>query len=143
MGTKARVGELRNFQQQIAKLYKDGDEAEHRKQTVNAYRQLRITWERAIEEILFRNVVIRFRKGISTQLLAGVVVDDADYVCIDSAMTKCSNHSHDQALLGGTAIPDPDELLVDINALDGWRVQVLKRSDETDKKRKAGIAVIG
>ncbi len=59
------------------------------------------------------------------------------------AMTKCSNHTHDQALLGGTAIPDPDELLVDINALDGWRVQVLKRSDETDKKRKAGIAVIG
>lgn len=143
MGTKARVGALRNWQQQIAKLYKDGNESEHRKQTVDAYRQLRITWERAVEEILFRNVVIRFRKGISTQLLAGVVVDDADYACIDSAMTKCSNYTHDQALLGGTAIPDPDELLVDINALDGWRVQVVKRSDEIDKKRKAGIAVTG
>jgi hypothetical protein len=91
MGTKARVGELRNLQQQIAGLYNSGDEPEHRKQTADAYRQLRIAWERAVEEILFRNVVIRFRKGISTQPLAGVVVEDADYALIDSQMTKCSN----------------------------------------------------
>lgn len=142
MGTKARVGALRNIQQQIAKLYKDGDESEHRRQTFDVYRQLRITWERAVEEILFRNVVIRFRKGISTQLLAGVVVDDADYACIDSAMTKCSNYAvHDQALLGGTAIPDPDDLLADINALDEWRMQVENRSKAVAKKRKTDIVV--
>jgi energy-coupling factor transporter ATP-binding protein EcfA2 len=140
MGTKARIGALRNMQQQIAKLYKDGDESEHRKKTVDAYYKLRITWERAVEEILFRNVVIRFRKGISTQLLAGVVVDDADYACIDSAMTKCSNYPHDQALLGGTAIPDPDELLADINTLDDWRNQVVKRSEEVRKKRTSAAA---
>jgi recombinational DNA repair ATPase RecF len=140
MGTKARVGELRNLQQQIAKLYKSGDEPEHRKQTTDAYRQLRIAWERAVEEILFRNVVIRFRKGISTQLLAGVVVEDADYALIESEMTKCSNYAHDQALLGGTAIPDPDELLTDINILENWRSQVEKRSEGVRKLRKAGAA---
>lgn len=138
MGTKARVGALRNRQQEIAKLDRDGDEAEHRKQTVEAYRQLRITWERAVEEVLFQKVVLRFRKGISTQPLVGVVVDDTDYACIEQWMTKCSNYSHDQALLGGTAIPDPDELLADINALDDWRLHVEKRSSDIAKKRKSG-----
>lgn len=140
MGTKARVGALRNMQQQIAKLHKEGNEPEHRRQTVDAYRQLRITWERAVEEVLFRSVVLRFRKGISTQLLAGVVVDDADYVCVEQWMTKCSNYAHDQALLGGAAIPDPDELLADINALDDWRLQVEKRSSEVTKQRKGKAA---
>jgi energy-coupling factor transporter ATP-binding protein EcfA2 len=136
MGTKARVGELRNLQVKIAGLYAKGDEPEHRKETADAYRQLRIAWERAVEEILFRNVVIRFRKGISTQPLVGVVVEDSDYALIESQMTKCSNYAHDQALLGGTAIPDPDELLTDIDTLDSWRLQVEKRSEVVRKQRK-------
>ena len=140
MGTKARVGALRSMQQQITKLHKDKNEPEHRKETVNAYRHLRIAWERAVEEVLFRGVVVRFRKGISTQLLAGVVVDDADYSVIEAAMTKCSNYAHDQALLGGTAIPEPDELLADINGLEDWRTGVVKRSEYVRKKRTTGSA---
>ncbi len=140
MGTKARVGALRSMQQQITKLHKDKSEPEHRKETVNAYRHLRVTWERAVEEVLFRNVVLRFRKGISTQLLAGVVVEDDDYSVIEAAMTKCSNYAHDQALLGGTSIPEPDELLADINGLEDWRTGVVKRSEDVRKKRTAGAA---
>lgn len=137
MGTKARVGALRDMQQQIAKLHKAGDEPEFRKQTVDCYRQLRIAWERAVEEVLFQNVVLRFRKGISTQPLIKVVVEDADYKLIEQSMTKCSNHAHDQALMGGAAIPEPDELLADINSLDDWRIAVDKRAAEVAKRRKA------
>jgi hypothetical protein len=39
--------------------------------------------------------------------------------------------------LGGVAIPEPDELLADIMALETWRAQIDKRSGETAKKRKA------
>jgi hypothetical protein len=102
---------------------------------------LRIAWERAVEEVLFRSVVLRFRKGISTQLLAGVEVDDTDYSVIEAGMTKCSNYAgHDQALLGGTAIPEPDELLADINGLEDWRTGVVKRSEAVMKRRKSGSA---
>lgn len=132
-----RIGALKAQQQQIAKLHKDGEEQEHRKQTMDAYVRLRITWERAVEEVLLRGVVIRFRKGVETQRLAGVVVDDEDYAEISGGMSKCSNYAHDKALEGGIAIPDPDELLADINALENWRLLVEKRSDETGKKRKA------
>jgi len=53
-------------------------------------------------------------------------------------MSKCSNYAHDKALEGGIAVPEPDELLADINALETWRLEVEKRSIETGKKRKAG-----
>ena len=138
MGTKARVGVLRNMQTEIVKSHKSNDEPEWRRQTVDCYRQLRIAWERAVEEILFQNVVLRFRKGVSTQPLVGVSVEDTDYNVIDQAMTKCSNYAHDQALMGGVAIPEPDELLADIQALEDWRLAIVDRAKAVTKRRKAG-----
>jgi len=41
-------------------------------------------------------------------------------------------------MMGGVAIPDPDELLTDIIALENWRALVHRRSEDTAKKRKAG-----
>jgi len=38
----------------------------------------------------------------------------------------------------GLAIPDPDELLTDIIALENWRALVHRRSEDTAKKRKVG-----
>jgi len=42
--------------------------------------------------------------------------------------------------MGDVAVPEPDELLADIMALETWRAQIEKRSAETTKKRKAGPA---
>ena len=137
MNTKDRVGYLRNKHQCIEKSYQSGDERDHRKLTADIYRQLRIAWERAIEEVLLPNVVLRFRKGIEAQRLAGVTVEDKDFEVVDQRMTKCSNYSHDQALLGGVEVPDPDELLSDINALDDWRKQINQRGEQIQKKRKS------
>lgn len=136
MNTKARVGYLRNRQQEIMKVYKSGDEFEHHRSTADAYRQLRIAWERAVEEVLLRNVVLRFRKGIETQRLSGVSVEDSDYITVDRWMSKCSNYAHDQAMLGGVEVPDPDELLSDINELDKWRLEISDRGEKLSKKRK-------
>ena len=133
-----RIGALKAQQQAIAKLHKDGEQHEHHGQTVDAYFRLRMAWERAVEEVLLREVILRFRKGVETQRLAGVSVDDEDYAQVNAGMTKCSNYAHDKAMMGGVAVPDPDELLADILALENWRVQVHKRSEEIAKKRKAG-----
>lgn len=132
-----RIGALKAQYQTIAKLQKDGEEQEHRKQTVDAYFRLRMAWERAVEEVLLREVILRFRKGVETQRLAGVVVEDGDYAQVNAGMTKCSNYAHDKALLGGVAVPDPDELLSDIMALETWRAKIDKRGVETAKNRKA------
>ncbi|CAJ3502070.1 SMC domain-containing protein [Burkholderia pseudomallei] len=132
-----RIGALKAQQQLIARLYKDGEEQEFRRQTVDAYFRLRMAWERAVEEVLLRKVVLRFRKGVETQRLSEVVVDDNDYAQVDAGMTKCSNYAHDKAAMGGVAVPEPDELLTDIMALENWRALIEKRSVETAKKRKA------
>lgn len=135
--TSKRVGALKAQHQFIAKLHTDGDEQEHRKQTVDAYFRLRMAWERAVEEVLLREVILRFRKGVETQRLAGVIVEDDDYTKVHAGMTKCSNYAHDKALMGGIAVPDPEELLADIMELETWRAQIHKRNEETAKKRKA------
>lgn len=137
-----RIGALKAQQQLIARLYKDGDEPEYRKQTVDAYFRLRMAWERAVEEVLLRKVVLRFRKGVETQRLAEVSVDDNDYAQVDAGMTRCSNYAHDKAVAGGVAVPDPEELLADIAALETWRTTIEKRSVETAKKRKSGAVTV-
>jgi energy-coupling factor transporter ATP-binding protein EcfA2 len=136
-----RIGALKAQQQDIAKLHKEGNEQEHHRQTVDAYFRLRMAWERAVEEVLLREVILRFRKGVEPQRLVGVSVGDDDYAQVNAGMSKCSNYAHDKAMIGGAAVPDPDELLTDILALEGWRTQVHKRAEETMKRRKAGPAV--
>ena len=133
-----RIGALKAQHQAIAKLHNDGEEQEHRRLTIEAYFHLRMAWERAVEEVLLREVILRFRKGVETQRLAGVMVEDDDYAQVNAGMTKCSNYAHDKALMGGIAIPEPDELLDDIMALETWRGKIDKRSTETAKKRKTG-----
>lgn len=135
--TSKRIAALKAQHQTIAKLHRDGEEQECRRQTVDAYFRLRMTWERAVEEVLLREVILRFRKGVETQRLAGVVVEDPDYAQVYAGMTKCSNYAHDKALQGGIAVPDPDELLCDIMVLDAWRDSVEERSKITAQKRKA------
>ncbi len=131
-----RISALNAQHQVIAKLYKNGEEQEYKKQTEDAYFRLRMAWERTVEEVLLREVILRFRKGVETQRLAGVVVVDDDYAKVTAGMKKCSNYAHDKALLGGIAVPEPDELLADIKALDDWRSSIETRNKITAQKRK-------
>jgi len=100
-----------------------------------------MAWERAVKEMLLREAILLFRKGVETQRLACVSAEDDDYAQVNAGRTKCSNYAHDKALMGGVAVPEPDELLADITALETWRAQIDKRSGETAKKRKAGPGV--
>ena len=107
MNTSARVKFLRAQQQEIAKICRAGDEPECRRRTIDAYRDLRETWERAVEEVLLRKVVLRFRYGIETQRLKEVLVEDSDNEQVNEGMAKCSKYLHDKAPIGGIAVPDP------------------------------------
>ena len=135
--TSKRIGSLKAKQQTIEKLFRDGDEQEYQKQTGEAYLRLRRTWERAVEQVLFREVVLRFRKGVETQRLAAVSVEDDDYAEVNAGMTKCNIYAHDKALMGGIAVPEPDELLLDILALESWRKKIEERAKATQQRRKS------
>jgi hypothetical protein len=87
--------------------------------TCEAYGRLRLTWERAVEDVLFNGSIQRFGEGVKTQSLREVEVTDDDYKAIAAGMTKSSKFEHDAASpVGRLPVPDPDELEADIKALD-------------------------
>ena len=101
--------------------------------TTTAYGKLRLAWERCIEEVLFNGVIQRFGEGVSTQKLKAVVVTDDDYKQIEAGMSKSSKFEHDAASpVGRLPIPDPEDLLADIESLELFRATV-------DKRNKQGI----
>jgi hypothetical protein len=136
--TQKRVGALKQLQEKIAAIARRGDEAERKKETVEAYLLLRNAWERAVEEVLLNEVVLRFRKGVETNRLSNVSVDESDYATVREGMSRCSNYIHDKAILGGVAIPEPEDLLDDINALENWRLRLVARNRATGAERKQG-----
>lgn len=67
-----RVGMLRNKQVECARRHKAGDQAGYRLLARDLYNDLRMAWERGVEEVLLNEVVLRFRKGVETNRLNGI-----------------------------------------------------------------------
>ena len=99
--------------------------------TTSAYGKLRLAWERCVEEVLLNGVVQRFGEGVATQRLKAVLVTDEDYKQIETGMSKSSKFAHDAASpVGRLPIPDPNELLADIDNLEAFRAAVYKRNKQ-------------
>ncbi len=136
LGTKDRLGRLRQMLVGVRRAVKEGDDDLQRQLTAKFYGQLRLAWERCIEEVLLNGAVQRFGEGVSTQRLRSVTVTDDDYREIDAGMTKSSKFEHDAApAVGRLPIPDPDELDTDIERLAKWREALDKRLKEVAKAR--------
>jgi ABC-type dipeptide/oligopeptide/nickel transport system ATPase subunit len=135
--TKARIGRLRVLQTECEKLHRDGDEQAYLPKARETYRQLRIAWERAVEEVLLHGTITRFSEGVSTLKLREVIVEDDDYFTIEEGMSRCSKYAaHDGAAMANVATPEPDELKADIETLETWRAMVEKRKDAIRNRRK-------
>lgn len=125
---RARVGILRNKQVNCARLYKAGDQAAYRLHTRDFYNDLRMTWERAVEELLFNGVVVRFRKSIQTNRLDRVEITTDDLAVINAGMTVCSNYTgHDAAIDSILAVPLPQDMTEHLDALESWRKAIIER----------------
>ncbi len=136
LGTKDRVARLRRKVEEVRAAQTAGDDDGHRKLTSEAYGELRLAWERCIEEVLFNEAVQRFGEGVLTKRLQQVIVTDDDYKAIDAGMSKSSKFEHDAATrVGRLPIPDPDELRNDIETLDAWRNVIVKRRDQVRANR--------
>lgn len=126
-----RVGMLRNKQVECTKRHKAGDQAGYRLLARDLYNDLRMAWERGVEEVLLNEVVLRFRKGVETNRLKKVFVEKEDVTAITAGMSKCSNYTgHDGAQEANVAPPSPEEMETDINALDTWRKSVVARREK-------------
>lgn len=126
-----RVGMLRNKQVECARRNKAGDQAGYRLLARDLYNDLRMAWERGVEEVLLNEVVLRFRKGVETNRLKKVAVETEDVTAITAGMSKCSNYTgHDGAQEANVAQPSPEEMEADIDALETWRKSVVARREK-------------
>lgn len=87
------------------------------------YSDLRVTWERAVEERLFRGVVQRFQREVKTLALDSVVVTPELVAAINQGMTRCSQFVHDEPPGARVALPGRTELAADLARLQEFERQ--------------------
>lgn len=117
MPVKKRISYLKNkLQENIEKKYKDIQPKYP--EAILIYEesaklwceQLRETWERIIEEILFNDSVQRYSPAIQTQRLKTATFTIKLYDEVELGMSNCSKWVHDRAGGLGEEVPEPSEL---------------------------------
>jgi len=106
-----------------------------RDKVVTLYTNMRTTWERVVEEILFNRVVQRFRPEIMTQSLRAACYDpENDYPVIFEGMKRCSHYSgHDLAEDLPRELPLLEEIARDVRELSDFVTHAKARRKVLDK----------
>ena len=113
-----RVKFLRDRLVKLKKVEKEASEDEYLLFAKSWYGLLRETWERAVEERLFKGVVERFSLGIQTQKLKKLIITDDLINEIETGMTESSNWLHDAAAGLNPTPPDSNKAETDLKFLD-------------------------
>jgi hypothetical protein len=104
-------------------LFEANKDADYAKKTSSIYSSLRSTWERALEDIAFADVVQRHRDYIKTKdLMKVIVLEKADVQTFQKGFQKCSQQTeaHDPSRGRNAEPPPPDEVWRDIQELGEW-----------------------
>jgi hypothetical protein len=133
----ARVETLRKRAKEL-KSVTDFDTDEYRRRVKDFYSDLRESWERAVEEVVFAKTVVRFVPDVMTGRLKEVTVTDEDYRTIFFAMKRASERSgHDMSAGRDIPQPSPEEMEADLRVLDDFKIELGKRRKETSAARSA------
>jgi hypothetical protein len=105
------------------KLYDDNKEDEYNSEAAGIYNNLRASWERALEDIVFFRVVQRHRDYIDPKHLKKVtVLNESDCDIFHAGFKKCCDivDAHDPSSGRNAAAPPPGELVQDLQTLKNW-----------------------
>jgi energy-coupling factor transporter ATP-binding protein EcfA2 len=84
-------------------------------------RDLRKTIERAVEEVLLREIVMRYRRQVHVSNLRQLdAIEKDDLELLDRLMTRYSSPQHSQTPESRVPPPSIDQVERDIEALDAW-----------------------
>ena len=113
----------------------DHTDQDFRLAVIGLYTKMRSTWERVVEEVLFNNVVQRFRGEVLTQSLRAAFFDPAaDYPVTFEGMKRCSHYSgHEPAPDLPPELPEPGEVARDIEDLGFFVATGIARRKQLEK----------
>lgn len=117
MKLKQRLGVLQQEVEQWDKQDPPRDLDEAWRRVSDFYARLRITWERAVEERLFKGVVTRFQREVKTLALDDVVVTPELVALVKQGMTRCSMFVHDEPPGASTSLPSRTQLAHDLDTM--------------------------
>ena len=112
-----RIGRIKQEFAPLARLH-TASPAAYEFQIKNLYGRLRDTYERVIEEVIFRDIVRRGVDVIQTQLLRYVTLSDPNAIRFHEGMTRANTHSHDNPAADTVPVPTPSEFKDDIAELE-------------------------
>jgi hypothetical protein len=117
LNVATRIGRINNDSAQLSMLHTTSP-ADYEVAVKNLYGRLRDTYERVVEEIIFRDIVRRGTDIIQTQLLRYVRLSDALAIRFHEGMTRANTHSHDNPAADTVAVPTPADFAKDIEELE-------------------------
>ncbi len=134
-----RKHKLRELAGSARQIYDEGgDNEDYHRSVTTFYDRLRKTWERSLEELVFRDVIRRYRPSVQTLRLDKVVFDDDIFLAYDRGMTAASKLTgHDQAAGLGGSLPLPADLIALVDQLEAFDVLIKSKSKDVDVRRKA------
>jgi len=134
-GVPERLSEIHQGFAALTRNGYDHTDQRFRSPIVDLYTKMRTTWERIVEEVLFNNVVQRFRPEVMTQRLEEACIDpSADYPAIFEGMKRCSHFSgHDQAPDLPPDLPEPHLVDRDIAELQAFAEMAQERRKQLRK----------
>ncbi|PWK56723.1 AAA family ATPase [Roseicyclus mahoneyensis] len=118
-----RIDKLEKEARAAKRLFEAHDDEGYKTEVSSLYSRLRATWERALEDIVFANVVMRHRDYIDTKNLKRVTaLEDADVHGFQIGFKKCCDFvdAHDPSRGHDPEPPEPVEIMADIQALKVW-----------------------
>lgn len=138
MGVRDRIAQLRDSLQSLRATHKRGETEVYEVGVGRFYGLLREAWERAIEEVLFGDVLGRFRKDVQTQKLRSVEVTKQDFESVHHAMAECSDRmtGHDEPAGSLPRTPSPDNLAADLDRLESYVKEIWERQKRVEPSRK-------
>jgi energy-coupling factor transporter ATP-binding protein EcfA2 len=112
-----RIGRIKNDAAPLGKLYENSP-TDYEIQLKNLYGRLRDTYERTVEEIIFREIVQRGSDAVMTQNLRYVTLSDDLALRFHHGMTRANTFSHDNPASDTVSVPTPNEFNADVAALE-------------------------
>jgi hypothetical protein len=114
---------------QAKKIYDEKGSAAYAPEAKGICSDLRITLERLVECTLLNEVILRFRRSVTTKgrlsKLAKIGPDDCKM--IDDLMTEYSKYEHSQPGEAPVTPPLPAKLDADLKKLKAWHEEFIKR----------------
>jgi hypothetical protein len=133
---KQRLNVLKQEFQVIRKLHQTSP-SDYERKTKDIYGRLRDTWERAVEEVIFKGVIRRFSNDVRTRELRYVELSDDHADRFKEGMDKASMHSHDNPTTQNVLVPVPDEVETDFTKLEQLLDELNTYQEAAAKRRKS------